>query len=151
MELDHLLIGHWSSLPFAYGAMEASELGLLPDRRGWSTWFNFGALWVTRLSWACPEPGVVELHTKWIVEGTPRHGISPTASVEEMHGVTRHHYVVGPVVPMPGAEALLSISFEEPVEFSHRYARGRKEIRIEEDPAYLVHAGQEPNPTARPS
>ncbi|MGW3950145.1 hypothetical protein ACWEKM_04040 [Streptomyces sp. NPDC004752] len=55
-----------------------------------------------------------------------------------MDEVTCHHYVVGPAVPMPGAEALMAVTFEEPVEFCHRYARGPKEIRPEEDPAYLL-------------
>jgi hypothetical protein len=58
MDLDDLLVGRWSSLPLSYGVMEASELGLLPDGRGWSSWFNVGALCVTRFGWACPEPGL---------------------------------------------------------------------------------------------
>jgi hypothetical protein len=74
MDLDHLLVGHWSSLPSSYGVMEASELGFLSDGRGWSSWFNVDALCVTRFDWTCPEPGVVELHTKWIVQGTPSEG-----------------------------------------------------------------------------
>jgi hypothetical protein len=143
MDLDHLLVGHWSSLPFSYGVMEASELGFLSDGRGWSSWFNVDALCVTRFDWTCPEPGVVELHTKWIVQGTPSEGGgSPTFSsmepAEQVDEVTRHHYVVGPAVPMPGAEALAAVSFEEQVEFCYQYARGAKQIRAEEDPTYLV-------------
>jgi hypothetical protein len=57
MDLDDLLVGHWSGLPFSYGAMEASELGFLSDGRGWSSWFNVGALCVTRFSWTCPGTG----------------------------------------------------------------------------------------------
>ncbi|MEU0645988.1 hypothetical protein [Streptomyces umbrinus] len=143
MNVDDLLVGHWSSVPFSYGVMEASELGLLADGRGWSSWFNAGALCVTRLSWTCPEPGVVELHAKWTVEGAPREDAgSPTFSstqpAEPVDEVTRHHYVVGLAVPMPGEEAVMSVSFEEPVEFCHQYARGPKAIRAEEDPTYLV-------------
>lgn len=140
MDLDHLLVGHWSSVPFSYGAMEASELGLLADGRGWSAWFNFAVLSVTRLSWACPEPGVVELHAQWFIEGTPTGGgiFSPGERVERVDEVTRHRYVMGPAVPMPGGEPLQAVSFEEPVEFCHQYARGAREIRVEEDPTHLV-------------
>jgi hypothetical protein len=80
---------------------------------------------------------------KWMVEGTPSRGVaSPTFSSMEpavqVDEVTRHHYVVRPVVPMPGGDALTAVSFEEPVEFCRQYARGAKEIRPEEDPTYLV-------------
>ncbi|TJZ57335.1 hypothetical protein FCH28_07870 [Streptomyces piniterrae] len=143
MDLDDVLVGHWSSVPFSYGVMEASELGFLPDGQGWSVWFNFDSLCVTRLSWRCPEPGVVELHAKWVVEeasseddGFPAFG--STASVRQVDEVTRHHYTVGPAIPMPGEEAVPSVAFEEDVEFCHRFARGAKDIRIEEDPTHLV-------------
>jgi hypothetical protein len=133
MDLDDLLAGHWSSLPLSYGAMEASELGFLPDGRGWSSWFNVGALCVTRFGWTRPEPEVVELHMKWMVEGTPNEGASPTfASMEpavQVDEVTRHHYIVKPVIPMPGGDALTAVSFEVPVEFCRQYARGLRRTR----------------------
>ncbi|MFL4910730.1 hypothetical protein ACJ6WF_48480 [Streptomyces sp. MMS24-I2-30] len=129
MDLDDLLVGHWSSIPFDYGAMETSELGFLSNGQGWSAWFNASALCVTRFSWRCPGPGVVELHAQWSVEGIPSHGTgSPTFSVtgpaEQMDEITCHHYVVGPAVPMPGTNSLLAVTFEEPVEFCCQYARG---------------------------
>ncbi|MEV0219181.1 hypothetical protein [Streptomyces sp. NPDC050704] len=144
MHVDDLLVGHWSSAPFSYGVMETSELGLLADGRGWSSWFNSGALCVTRLSWICPEPGIVELRAQWIVEGTPgSEGVgsltpASTQPAEPLDEVTRHHYAVGSAVPMPGGEAVMTLSFEEPVEFCHQYARGTKEIRAEDDPARLL-------------
>jgi hypothetical protein len=143
MDLDDLLVGHWSSLPFSYGVMEASELGLLANGRGWSSWFNVAALCVTRFDWTCPEPGVVELHTKWIVQGTPSDKVgAPTFAsmepVEQVDEVARHHYVIGSAVPIPGADALPAVSFEEPLEFCYHFARGAKEIRPEEDPTHLV-------------
>jgi hypothetical protein len=143
MDVDDLLIGHWSSVPFSYGVMEASELGLLADGRGWSSWFNSGTLCVTRLSWTCPESGVVELRTQWIVEGTPSEGVGPLTfasaqPAERVDEVTRRHYAVGSAVPMPGGEAVMTLSFEEPVEFCHQYARGAQEIRAEDDPTHLL-------------
>ncbi|MFF3766395.1 hypothetical protein ACFYYR_20255 [Streptomyces sp. NPDC001922] len=143
MDLDDVLVGHWSSVPFSYGAMEASEIGFLGGGRGWSSWFNAGALSVTRFSWRCPEPGVLELRAHWTVEGTPGRTAGPPAfsSVERMerlHDVGRHRYGFGPAVPAPGAEALTAVTFEEPVEFCHQYARGARRIRPEEDPTHLV-------------
>ncbi|MEU6324279.1 hypothetical protein [Streptomyces sp. NPDC047009] len=141
--MDDLLVGHWSSLPFSYGVMEASELAFLGDERGWSTWFNAEALCVTRFRWRCPEPGVLELHAQWMVQGTLSQETGPPAFssmelAERLDEVTRHHYGTGPAVPMPGAEALIAVSFEEPVEFCHQYARGSTQIRPEEDPTHLV-------------
>ncbi|MEW1925818.1 hypothetical protein [Streptomyces sp. NPDC088360] len=143
MNLDDALVGHWSGLPFSYGVMEASELGLLDDGRGWSAWFNADALCVTRLLWRCPEPGVVELHAKWSVEGPL--GDGPGASpfsrvelVEPMDQVTRHRYVIEPAEPLPGADPVMAVDFEEPVEFCCQYARGSRTIGPEDDPSHLV-------------
>ncbi|MEU2723726.1 hypothetical protein [Streptomyces smyrnaeus] len=144
MDLDDRLMGHWSSVPFSYGAMEASELGFLDDGRGWSAWFNAAdALCVTRFAWGCPEPGVLELRAQWLVQGTlsqaaGRTAFSSTEPAERLDDVTHHPYTIGPAVPMPGADALMAVSFEEPVEFSHQYARGATLIRPEEDPTHLV-------------
>ncbi|MFE0133112.1 hypothetical protein ACFWY6_16300 [Streptomyces sp. NPDC059037] len=143
MDLDSPLLGHWSSLPFSYGVMEASELGLLGDGRGWSAWFNANALSVTRLTWRCPRPGVVELHTRWSVQGTISDGPGPlafatTEPVERLDEVTCHRYVIEPAIPMPGADPLMAINFEEPVEFCDQYARGPREIGPEDDPSHLV-------------
>jgi hypothetical protein len=141
--MDDLLVGHWSSLPFSYGVMEASELGFLPDGRGWSSWSTADELCVTRFSWRCPEPGLLELRARWMVQGAPDQDAGPSAfssmePAERLDEVTRHHYRFGPAVPMPGAEALAAVGFEEPVEFCHRYARGSTRIRTEEDPTHLV-------------
>jgi hypothetical protein len=143
MDLDDMLVGHWSSLPFSYGVMEASELGLLSDGRGWSAWFNFGALCVTRLRWQCPEPGLLELHAEWTVEGEPGQQVgllsfSSAQTPEAVSEVTLHHYIVGPAVPLPGAEPLAAITFKEPVEFCNTYARGPREIRAEQDPTHRM-------------
>ncbi|MFE4540050.1 hypothetical protein ACFRKB_34115 [Streptomyces scopuliridis] len=143
MDLDDLLVGHWSSVPFSYGVMEASELGFLGDGWGWSSWFNVASLCVTRFRWRCPEPGVLELRTQWTVQGAPSRAVGPAtfASVEPaewLEEVTHHRYVIAPAVPMPGAEALMAVSFEQPVEFCDQYARGATQIRREEDPTHIV-------------
>ncbi|MGW5738488.1 MULTISPECIES: hypothetical protein [Streptomyces] len=143
MHLDQSLVGHWSSVPFSYGVMEASELGLLGDGRGWSAWFNADALCVTRLTWHCPEPGVVELHATRMVEGTLADGpgspaFSRVESDQATNEVTRHRFVVGPVAPAPGAAAVPAVSFDEPVEFCRHYAKGTTRIGPEDDPSRLV-------------
>lgn len=143
MDLDEALVGHWSSLPFSYGAMEAAELGFLGDGRGWSVWFGSGALCVTRFRWRCPESGVLELCAEWVVEGEPerRGGLVPFSSgraPEAVSEVTLHRYSVGPAVPLPGDEPLPAILFKEPVEFSATYARGPREILPEQDPAHRM-------------
>lgn len=125
MDLDDALVGHWSSVPFSYGAMEASELGLLGDGRGWSAWFNADALCVTRLRWRCPEPGLLELRAEWTVEGEPGPpgdvlSFSTTRTPEAASEVTLHRYAIGPAVPVPGAVPLPAVTFEEPVEFCGR-------------------------------
>jgi hypothetical protein len=141
VDVDDVLVGHWSGLPFAYGVMEAADLGFLGNGRGWSAWFDTGALCVTRFRWRCPEPGLLELRAEWTVEGTPgaEYGRQTFASMERPEPaveVTRHHYVIGPAVPMPGADPLTAITFDEPVEFSYCFARGPREIGPEEDPTY---------------
>lgn len=95
--LDEALIGHWSGSPFEYGVMEASELELRADGTGWSLLANLTGEYVTRLTWRCPEAGVLELR-------------------DENGQVSRHPYAVT-------AAPVTSVTFEEPVEFGHQYAK----------------------------
>lgn len=95
--LDESLLGHWDSSPFEYGAMEASEFELRADGTGWSLLANLSGEYVTRLSWRCPEAGVLELR-------------------DEDGLVSRHPYVVA-------TAPVTSVTFEEPVEFGHQYAK----------------------------
>ncbi|MFF5497018.1 hypothetical protein [Streptomyces aquilus] len=95
--LDEALIGHWSSAPYDYGVMEASEFELRADGTGWSLLANLGGEWVARLTWRCPTPGLLELRT-------------------EDGQVSRHRYLVT-------AAPVTSVTFEEPVEFCHQYAK----------------------------
>lgn len=143
VDLNELLVGHWSSVPFSYGVMEASELGLLGDGRGWSAWFNADSLCVTRLRWHCPEPGVLELREQWTVAGELGGTAGPLAFAGTeppvwAGEVTRHRYTIGSAVPMPDADPLPAITFEEAVEFCHTFARGPREITPEEDPSHRV-------------
>ncbi|GGZ25928.1 hypothetical protein [Streptomyces poonensis] len=102
--LDEALIGHWSSDPFDYGVLECSDLELRADGTGWSSVSNAFTEDVDRLTWGCPEPGVLELR-------------SPEGDV------IRHRYVVGPAVPVHSAEPVMSVTFEEPVAYSYQYGK----------------------------
>ncbi|WAZ24713.1 hypothetical protein STRCI_006158 [Streptomyces cinnabarinus] len=95
--LDEALIGHWSGIPFDYGVMESSEFELRANGQGWSNLANALGECVTRLTWRCPEPGLLELRT-------------------EGGAVSHHAYrVTGDPVP--------TVAFDEPVEFCHQFAR----------------------------
>ncbi|MCL8014223.1 hypothetical protein [Streptomyces sp. AS02] len=102
--LDEALIGHWSSIPFDYGVMECSEFELRADGRGWSSVANAFGEYVTRLTWRCPQPGVLELR--------PDDGEA-----------ARHRYAIAPAEPLGSAEPVASVTFEESVEFCHQFAK----------------------------
>jgi hypothetical protein len=141
--VDELLWGHWSSLAFSYGVMEATDLGFLTDGRGRSAWYNAYSLCVTSFRWNCPEPGLLELHAHWLVEGTPanRSGRPAFATMREPEAVdevTRHRYTIGQAIPMPGAEALPALVFQEHIDSADTFERGPLEIADEDNPSYDV-------------
>lgn len=141
--IDERLIGHWSSLAFSYGVMEATDLGFLGDGRGWSVVYNAYDLTVTRFRWNCPRPGLLELRTEWLVEGesVPLPGrpmLAATQPPEPWIQVTCHHYRFGQEAPAPGAAPLPAVLFEQHVDFAHVLERGSREISIEDDPSYQV-------------
>ncbi|MFI9154114.1 hypothetical protein [Streptomyces sp. NPDC053367] len=102
--LDVALIGHWSTDAFDYGVMECSDLELRADKAGWGSVSNAFMADVEPLTWACPEPGVLELRR-------------PDGEV------TRHRYTVGPAAPVHSAEPVMSVTFADPVLFGHQYAK----------------------------
>ncbi|WP_405649263.1 hypothetical protein [Streptomyces sp. NBC_00019] len=95
--LDEALFGHWDSSPFAYGVMETSEFELRADGTGWSLLAHPAGEYVTRLTWRCPDAGVLELRNE---DGL----------------VSQHRYLVT-------TAPVTSVTFEEPVEFGHQYAK----------------------------
>ncbi len=101
---DEALIGHWSSVPFDYGVMECSEFELRANGQGWSSLANALGENVTRLTWRCPQPGILELRAE---DGT----------------VSHHRYAVAPAAPLHSTELVTSVTFEEPVEFGHQFAK----------------------------
>ncbi|MBL1096104.1 hypothetical protein [Streptomyces coffeae] len=143
MHGDDGLVGRWNSAPFDYGAMESSELGFLPDGRGWSVFASVsGELSVTRFRWRCPAPGRLVLREEWLTSGVwaPGEEDWSFASVDSggpVDGTTDTAYTLGPETP-PGAgrTPLWAVRFEEAVEFSHFFAREEGPVRPDQDPSY---------------
>lgn len=139
--IDERIVGHWSSLGFSYGFMEASDLGLLADGRGWSAWYNAHGLCVTRFRWDCPRPGLLELRAEWMVEGTSAAGpgipvFASSNAPEPWRDVTRHSYTFGQAAPRPGSELVHALLFEEPIEFAREFEHVTSELKREDDPTY---------------
>lgn len=142
MDGDDGLVGRWNSAPFDYGAMESSELGFLPDGRGWSVWASAGeGLSATRFRWHCPAPGRLVLRAEWQTSGTwaPGEGGWRFASVDSSGPVddtTATAYTLGPEMPPGGGQTpLWAVRFAEAVEFSHLFARDEGPVRPDQDPS----------------
>ncbi|MEU8825989.1 hypothetical protein [Streptomyces sp. NPDC048636] len=142
------LEGRWTSTPFDLGAMESSELGFLPDGRGWSLWASAGeGLSVTRFRWHCPAPGRLVLREEWLTCGdwAPGEEDWSFASVDSSgpaDGMTATAYTLGPQPPPGGGERpLWAVRFEQAVEFSHFFAREEGPVRPDQDPSYRYFPG----------
>lgn len=121
--------------------MESSELGFLPDGRGWSALHNVAGTSVTRFSWQCWEPGVLTLRTSWMVyfETNRAGALVSTESPRQLDEVERYDYVIAPSTPAPGADPIDAVTFARPLEFAFHYARGPRDILPEHDPAHPAH------------
>ncbi|NGN69389.1 hypothetical protein G5C51_36565 [Streptomyces sp. A7024] len=132
MTLDQALVGHWTSLPYDTGAIETSDLGFLPDGRGWSVWSSMsGGLHVARFRWFCPGPGRLELHEQWHASGTwaEPEGFASVDEAEHSEGLVRTRYAIG-------GDGGGAVVFTTPVEFTDKYARGDRTIAPTDDPSY---------------
>ncbi|KUJ69427.1 hypothetical protein ACZ90_11055 [Streptomyces albus subsp. albus] len=141
MSHDEALIGHWSSAPFDYGIMESSDLGFLPDGRGWSVVANLAGMHVTRFRWHCPAPGVLEVSEEWHAQGGWAEDGS-LASVEESgprRYLIRTGYRLRTEQRLVGeASAVPAVRFEEDLACTTLYARGAREIQADQDPAHRI-------------
>ncbi|MEV1006896.1 hypothetical protein [Streptomyces sp. NPDC049881] len=142
MDRDAALVGHWTSGPFDYGAMESSDLALLPDGGGWTVYASVsGTLSVTRFLWGCPRPGVLELRMTRVVEGTwasrDDGGFATVETDEPCDEVLRTGYAFDTARGGDGA-LVEAVCFEEPVEYCVRYARGDRRVTADQDPSWSV-------------
>lgn len=141
MSFDDALIGHWSSAPFDYGVMEGSDLGFLPDGRGWGVWANLAGIQVTRFRWHCPTPGLLEVREVWAARGDwgpDGEGFASVAEQGACEAVTRTGYSFGPEETLPGQPAVSAVRFTELLEGTEVYGRGAREIRPGQDPSYKL-------------
>ena len=104
MSLDTALIGRWDSSPFDVGVMEASELEFRDDGRGSGTVAGAPGEDVTRFSWHCPEPGVLEVR-------------------DEHDGVERVRYATAAATPAYTTDPTPAVTFKPPLLFVREYAR----------------------------
>ncbi|WP_433242023.1 hypothetical protein ACQPYK_37285 [Streptosporangium sp. CA-135522] len=141
---DGDLTGLWDSGPYDYGTMESSQLGLLPDGRGWSVWANAaGGVDVGRFRWRCPEPGVLELRYLWWACGDWRESGGPfTLGSIDSQGpsdeVVRTGFTVGRDDTVMTDEPFTALRLEEDVQSCSTYGLVQHEISIEDDPAHDV-------------
>ncbi|MFR9726186.1 hypothetical protein ACL02R_22885 [Streptomyces sp. MS19] len=142
MDRDAAMVGHWTSEPFDYGAMESSALALLPDGGGWTVYASVsGTLSVTRFLWGCPRAGVLELRMTRIVEGTRASrddgGFATVETDESCDEALRTGYAFDRVRGGDGA-VVEAVRFEEPVEYCVLYARGDRRVTADQDPSWSV-------------
>lgn len=138
MGTDPGLVGHWLSGPFEVGVMEDSELGLLPDGRGWSALAtSSGALEVTRLRWSRPYPGELVLREEWSLTGTwtVDEGFAPAGLPEPSNGVLRTSYVLGREPAVSGG-LRHALRLARPVEFCELFALSARPVVPSLDPSH---------------
>ncbi|MFC0602504.1 hypothetical protein [Streptomyces palmae] len=127
MNRDDALVGHWSSAPFDYGVMESSDLGFLPDGRGWSVVANLAGMEIVRFRWHCPGPGALEVAEEWYARGdwsvegemTTVHESRPWREVVR----TGYRFVVEEGL-VGEAEAVPAVRFDTPLAGVALFARG---------------------------
>lgn len=120
------LIGQWDSAPYNFGAMETTELALLPDGRGWTRLQNAaGADDVRRLNWDCPKPGVLELrYTLLVSDGRARHD-------DEF---VRAQCTLLTDTPPPSSTSVEALHLSVLVDFARQFGLVRREVSIADDP-----------------
>ncbi|MCX4472934.1 hypothetical protein OOK41_21910 [Micromonospora sp. NBC_01655] len=135
---DENLVGLWDSGPYDYGAMESSWVCLRRDGTGWTAWANVGGGSVSRLTWACPQAGEVELRYAWTASGNWFPGTPPTLVEIDDEGpddtVVHTRYALS-LDTAPLAESpVTTLRFDESVEFCHRFGLVTREVHAA-DPA----------------
>lgn len=138
MVTDTRLVGFWLSGPFEVGVMEDSEIGLLPDGRGWSALANFGGgLEVTRFRWHCPRTGELELREEWSLTGTwsADGGFASAGSPEPSGLVLRTGFDL-PREPDASGEFRTTLRLVKPYAFCARYALSPRAVERWMDPSH---------------
>ncbi len=119
------LVGWWDSGPYDHGAMESSELALLPDGTGWAGLRTVGGGEITLLTWHRPGPAtlVIEEHSlvpaRW-EDGRPGR-IVPDGPPEPYRQVTCVGYEIVGERPPLGTEPATVLKFDTAVMFARAF------------------------------
>lgn len=144
------LVGLWGSEPYDYGVMEATDLALLADGRGWYHWSNSaGGMDVQRLTWRSPEEGVVELQCtlglsgSWEVTGDMTEA-RPTVQLVSLDSqdvddtlIRARYTLLTDTTPM-APEPFQALHLSEDVLFCNAFGLLRREVSIVDDPSYRL-------------
>jgi len=136
------LVGLWDSGPYAYGVMESSELALLPDGTGWSTWSNVaGGMELIRLTWRRLGAAVIRIREIDLTSGSwepdRRNCIitgQPSSPLNEE--ILLRYELVRETPPLASAP-MLAIKFDRPFMFADAYALARSDVVPTDLPAVV--------------
>jgi hypothetical protein len=127
------LVGLWDSGPYAYGVMESSELALLPDGTGWSTWSNVaGGMELIRLVWHRLGRAAIYIREIELTSGSwepDRKGCiitdQPSRPLSEE---IRLRYELVRETPPLASDPMQAIKLDRPFMFADAYALVRRDV-----------------------
>ena len=136
------LVGLWDSGPYAYGVMESSELALLPDGTGWSTWSNVGGgMELIRLAWRRLDTAVISIKEIELTSGTwqpdrPNTIISAARPMRIDKQIRLRYELVRETPPL-ASTPMLAIKLDRPFRFAYAYALARPDVAGTDMPAVV--------------
>lgn len=136
------LLGLWDSGPYAYGVMESSELALLADGTGWSTWSNVGGgMELIRLAWRRLDTAVISITEIELTSGTwqpdrPNTLISDRRPRPVGKQIRLRYELVRETPPLASAP-MQAIKLDRPFMFAHAYGLTRPDVAATDMPAVV--------------
>ena len=124
--------------------MESSELALLPDGTGWSTWSNVGGgMELIRLAWRRLDTAVISI--KEIEPAAPPAPGSPTGPTPSsaiarplpVDKQIRLRYELVRETPPLASTPMQAIKLDRPFMFAHAYALARPDVAATAMPAVV--------------
>ena len=136
------LVGLCDSGPYAYGSMESSELALLPDGAGWSTWSSFGGgMSLIRLVWRRLGSAVISIRKVELTSGTWEPGrpncIITDQPARPLDVQTRLRYEPVRETPPLASTPMKAIKLDRQFMFAYAYALIRPDVVGTDMPAVL--------------
>ena len=136
------MVGLWDSGPYAYGVMESSELALLPDGTGWSTWSNVaGGMELIRLAWRRLGPAVIRIREIDLTSGSwepdRRNCIITGQPSRPLNEEILLRYELVRETPPLVSDPMQAIKFDRPFMFAEEYALARSHVVPADMPAVV--------------